>query len=54
MRFYIHFGEKFLEIDSIVQVKMSKWISSLLAGDGKGGYFRPNEAMYRDLLELNG
>ncbi|MGX1191860.1 hypothetical protein RKD52_000412 [Metabacillus sp. SLBN-84] len=47
------FGEKFLEIDSIVQVKMSKWISSLLAGDGKGGYFHPNEAMERDLLELN-
>ncbi|MEK3806958.1 hypothetical protein MHB63_10485 [Bacillus sp. FSL H8-0547] len=39
------FGEKFLEIDSIVQVKMSKLISSLLAGDGKGGYFHPNEAM---------
>ncbi|MGP1909982.1 DUF6933 domain-containing protein [Metabacillus sp. JX24] len=48
------FGEKFLEIDTVVQVEMSKWISSLLAGDGKGSYFHPNEAMYRDLLELNG
>ncbi|MGD6794170.1 DUF6933 domain-containing protein [Metabacillus indicus] len=46
------FAEKFLEIDSIVQVEMSKWISSLLAGDGKGSYFHPNEAMYKDLLEL--
>ncbi|MEM5016246.1 hypothetical protein WKH31_08165 [Metabacillus indicus] len=48
------FGEKFLEKDTIVQVEMSKWISSLLAGDGTGGYFHPNEAMYRDLLELKG
>lgn len=48
------FGEDYLDIDSIVQVAMSKLISSLLAGDGKGGYFHPNEAMYRDLLELKG
>lgn len=46
----VHFGEDFLDVDSIVQVEMSKWISSTLVGDGKGAYFYPNEAMYQDLL----
>ncbi|KZZ83914.1 DUF6933 domain-containing protein [Bacillus sp. SJS] len=50
----VYFGEDYLDMDAIVQVEMSKRISSLLVGDGKGGYFYPNEAMVRDLGEFWG
>lgn len=50
----VHFGEKYWDPNSIVQVEMSKWISSLLVGDGKNSYFYPNEAMYEDLKEISG
>ena len=50
----VHFGEKFWEPEEIVQVAMSKWISSLLVGDGKNKYIHPNEEMYMDLEEFAG
>ncbi len=48
----VHFGEDFWNPDQIVQVEMSKWISSWLVGDGKNDYFHPNEEMYKDLGEF--
>jgi hypothetical protein len=50
----VHFGEKFWDPGEIIQVGMSKWISSLLVGDGKNDYFHPNEEMYKDLEEFAG
>ncbi|WP_338778783.1 hypothetical protein [Metabacillus sp. FJAT-52054] len=50
----VYFGEDYLDMDAIVQVEMSKWMSSLLVGDGKGAYFYPNEAMYKDLTDFLG
>ncbi|BCB05823.1 plasmid pRiA4b ORF-3 family protein [Bacillus sp. KH172YL63] len=50
----VHFAEKYWEPESIVQVKMSRWISSLLVGDGGNSYFSPNEAMYKALEEMTG
>jgi hypothetical protein len=50
----VHFGADYLDSNSIVQVGMSKWISSLLVGDGKNDYFNPNEQMYQDLEEFAG
>ncbi|WP_339147993.1 MULTISPECIES: plasmid pRiA4b ORF-3 family protein [unclassified Sutcliffiella] len=49
----VHFGESFWEPDSLVQVKMSKWISSMLVGDGKKAYLYPNVQMYKDLEEFS-
>ncbi|NMH70515.1 plasmid pRiA4b ORF-3 family protein [Bacillus sp. RO3] len=48
----VYFGEDYLDMSSIVQVEMSKWISSTLVGDGKNSYFNPNEMMYKDLSDL--
>jgi Plasmid pRiA4b ORF-3-like protein len=45
----VHFGVEVWEPDEIVQVAMSKWIGSLMVGDGKNKYIYPNEEMYRDL-----
>ncbi len=50
----VHFAEDYWDADSIIQVEMSRWISSLLVGDGKNSYFHPNEAMYEDLKEMSG
>ncbi|KMJ59110.1 hypothetical protein AB685_08590 [Bacillus sp. LL01] len=50
----VHFGEDLWEPGSIVQVEMSKWISSMLVGDGKKAYFYPNKQMYKDLEEFSG
>jgi hypothetical protein len=50
----VHFGSDFLDPNSIIQVGMSKWISSMLVGDGKNDYFHPNEQMYKDLVEFSG
>jgi Plasmid pRiA4b ORF-3-like protein len=50
----VHFAEDYWDPDSIIQVEMSKWISSTLVGDGKNSYFYPNQAMYEDLKEMSG
>lgn len=50
----VHFAEKFWAPAEIVQVAMSKWISSLLVGDGKNSYLYPNEEMVKDLEEFAG
>jgi len=41
--------EDFLREDSIHQSEVSTGVSRLLAGDSKGDYFNPNEALYKDL-----
>ena len=51
---WVHFAEDYWDADSMVQVEMSKWISSVLVGDGKKGYFHPNEVMYKDLEGFSG
>ncbi|UAL47131.1 plasmid pRiA4b ORF-3 family protein [Sutcliffiella horikoshii] len=49
----VHFAEDLWDPSSIVQVEMSKCISSMLVGDGKKDYFNPNEQMYKDLEEFS-
>ncbi len=49
----VHFGEDLWDPGSIVQIEMSKWISSMLVGDGKSNYFTPNEQLYKDLEEFS-
>jgi hypothetical protein len=51
---WVHFAEDYLDADSMAQVEMSKWISSILVGDGKNDYFHPNEVMYKDLKGFSG
>ncbi len=50
----VHFGERLWDPNVIVQVGMSKWISSMLVGEGKNAYFKPNEKMYKDLQDFLG
>ncbi|MFI8577824.1 plasmid pRiA4b ORF-3 family protein [Rossellomorea aquimaris] len=51
---WVHYGEDYWDPGEIVQVGMSKWISSLLVGDGNKDYIHPNEEMYKDLQEFSG
>ncbi|MBE1553195.1 plasmid pRiA4b ORF-3 family protein [Sporosarcina limicola] len=49
-----YFFNEVWDNDSIFQPDMGIRISRSLVGDGKGGYFLPNEEMYKDLTQFAG
>ncbi|MGD7007009.1 DUF6933 domain-containing protein [Metabacillus sp. 84] len=49
----IYFCDEYLDPNEIIQVQMSKRVSSMLVGDGSGNYFYPNEVMYQDLSKFS-